>query len=99
MEKCLLCKKLTGKLSPNQACFYIGLEKMFEMDEETFLNYIQPIFWYIGKDKAWLWKCNAIRAMANSYEAKYGEYIKKACRDSNENVRKMAAWACEKVGL
>ncbi|WP_094605952.1 hypothetical protein SPSIL_055610 [Sporomusa silvacetica DSM 10669] len=78
---------------------FIGIEKMFEMDDETFLNYIQPKLWYINQERAWLWKCNAIRAMVNSYEAKYGEYIKKACHNNNENVRDMAIWACEKLGL
>ena len=72
---------------------------MFEMDEKTFLNYIQPKFWYISRDRAWLWKCNAVRAMANSYEVKYGDYIKQACHDTNERVREMAVWARKKLGL
>jgi len=83
----------------NELANHISLEKIYEMDEETFLNYIQPKFWYINQDRAWLWKCNAIRAMANSYEAKYGDYIKKACHDNNENVREMAVWARKKLGL
>lgn len=78
---------------------YIGIEKMFQMDEETFSKHIQPKFWYINQDRVWLWKCNTIRAMANSYEAKYGDYIRQACHDSNENVREMAVWACAKLGL
>lgn len=83
----------------NELTNFIGIEKMFEMDEKTFLNYIKPKFWYINQDRVWLWKCNAIRAMVNSYEDKYGEYIKKACHDNNENIRDMAIWACEKLGL
>jgi len=78
---------------------YIGIEKLFEMDEEAFLKYIQPKFWYINQDRVWLWKCNAIRAMANSYEARYGDYIEKACHDNNKNVREMAVWARKKLGL
>lgn len=83
----------------NELINYIGLEKIFEMDEITFLNCIQPRFWLIGRNKGWLWKCNAVRAMANSCDAKYNEYIKKALNDSDKNVRNMAAWACEKLGL
>ncbi len=83
----------------DQVARYIGIDKMFELDEETFLNHIQPKFWYINQDRVWLWKCNALRAMANSYEARYGDYIKQACHDTNEKVREMAVWAREKLGL
>ena len=37
-----------------------------QMDENTLLDVIYPRFWYISKDRIWLWKCNAIRAMVNS---------------------------------
>ena len=74
-------------------------EKIAAMDEKTFLEIIQPRFWYIGKGSIWLWKSNAIRAMANSHDEKYHSYIKRACRESDENVRTMASWACEKLGI
>ena len=74
-------------------------EKIAEMDEKTFLEIIQPRFWYIPKGNIWLWKCNAIRAMANSHDAKYHTYIRQACRESDENVRSMASWACKKLGI
>jgi len=74
-------------------------EKILEMDEETFLKRLQPRFWYIGKDGVWLWKCNAIRAMANSLDEKYHTLIKGACDESHENVRSMAKWACRKAGI
>jgi epoxyqueuosine reductase len=83
----------------NDLLDYLSLEKILEMDEETFLNIIQPRFWYIGKDNIWLWKSNAIRAMVNSNEIKYHEFIKKACQNENEKVQEMAVWACEKLGL
>jgi len=78
---------------------YIDIEKIFEMDERTFLNHIQPRFPLINQERAWLWKCNAINAMANSYNAKYSKYIKKACHDENENIREIAAWVCKNLGL
>jgi epoxyqueuosine reductase len=77
----------------------LTLEKIAEMDEKTFLEMIQPKFWYTEKESIWLWKCNAIRAMANSHDAKYHTYIRQACRESDENVRSMASWACKKLGI
>jgi epoxyqueuosine reductase len=74
-------------------------EKIAEMDETTFLEKIQPRFWYIGKESIWLWKSNAIRAMANSRDAKYHVYLRQACGDSDENVSSMASWACTKLGI
>ena len=74
-------------------------QKIAEMDEKTFLERIQPRFWYIAKEGIWLWKSNAIRAMANSNDKKYHKYIKQARRESDEKVRVMANWACKKLGL
>lgn len=78
---------------------YISPEKIAEMDEKTLVDIMTPLFWIIGKDKLWMWKCNAIRSMANSNDAKYNCYIKKLCDDDNENVRQAANWACEKLGI
>jgi len=44
---------------------YFTPEAVAEMDEETFLNVVQPRFWYIDKDGLWIWKRNARRAMEN----------------------------------
>jgi len=73
-------------------------EKIFEMDEKTFLETINPRFWYIGDKKMWLWKCNALRAMVNSKEGKYDHYITKASCDNDENIKAMADWALCKLG-
>ncbi len=74
-------------------------EKIAEMDEKVFLELIQPRFAYIGKKSIWIWKCNAIRAMANSENQKYHSHIRKACNDCDENVKTMASWACKKLGI
>lgn len=74
-------------------------ENIVQMDEKTFQSVLQPRFWYIEKDGLWIWKCNALQAMANSGEPKYEKYIISACDDINENVREMAKWACKKLGL
>lgn len=74
-------------------------EKIAEMDERTFLEIIQPRFSYISKKSIWLWKCNAIRAMANSGDPKYHGHIRQACMESDENVKATARWACNKLGI
>ena len=78
---------------------FLTLENIVEMDEEMFLSIVQPRFWYIEKNGLWIWKCNAIRAMANSNDVKYHKYIMKACTDRNENIRNMAVWARNRLGL
>lgn len=77
----------------------ITLEKILALDEEYFTTVLNPRFWYIGKKRTWLWKCNALRAMANLGDPKYHELIRKACGDENEHVREIAEWACKKVGI
>ena len=54
-------------------------EKIAEMDEKPSWNIIQPRFVH-RKGSIWLWRCNAIRTMANSHDAKYHPYIKQACK-------------------
>lgn len=83
----------------DQLSSHIGLEKMSEMDEKTFTDIIGPRFWYINREQSWLWKCNAIRAIANSRQAEYYDCVKQAADDENEKVREMAVWAMEKLGL
>jgi epoxyqueuosine reductase len=78
---------------------YLSLESLWKMDEKTFLDIIQPRFWYIGQDGLWIWKCNALRAMVNSGDNKYHEYIKEAVEDRDPNIRNMGAWACQKLGI
>jgi epoxyqueuosine reductase len=78
---------------------YLSLERLCKMDEKTFLEVIKPRFWYIGKDGLWMWKCNALRAMVNSGDKKYHEYIKEAIKEDNKNIRDMAFWACQKLGI
>jgi epoxyqueuosine reductase len=71
----------------------ISLEKLADMDQETYEQKVQPRFWYIGKKDIWQWKSNAIRAMANTGKAEYEPQIEKAMTDPHTNVRAMAAWA------
>lgn len=78
---------------------YLSLESIWKMDERTFLDVIQPRFWYIGQDGLWIWKCNALRAMANSGDPKYHSYIKEALENPDPNICKTALWACQQLGI
>ncbi|MBC8061638.1 MAG: epoxyqueuosine reductase [Clostridiaceae bacterium] len=80
----------------NEISEIISLEKIFTMDENTLMNVLKPRFWYISEDRIWLWKCNTLRAMANTGDNKYSKLIKDACNDNNDKVRKMALWALKK---
>lgn len=78
---------------------YLSLERLWKMDEKTFLEVIQPRFWYIGKDGLWIWKYNALRAMVNSGDKEYHKYIKEARKEGNQNIRNMGIRACQKLGI
>jgi len=77
----------------------LSLKQILTMDENTLQEHIYPRFWYIDKDRFWLWKCNAIRAMVNSKDNKYNDLIKEACNDRNDNIRTMANWACKQLEI
>jgi epoxyqueuosine reductase len=76
----------------------LTLESLAEMDDDSFIQTIYPKLWYIEKDQLWLWRCNVLRAMANSKNKDYIHHIRPALKHSNENIREMAAWAYERLG-
>ena len=78
---------------------YMKPEILLEMDEETFLRVVQARFFYIGKDKQWLWKCNALRTMINEGDAKYHPLIKKYANHEDKRLGDLAKWGIEKLGL
>ena len=101
-----VCPKNKGKWTEGREFPGLGAmaellspENIARMDEKTFLSQIQPRFWYIGTEGFWLWKSNAIRAMANSNDPKYHDYIRQARHERDEKVKNMANWACGKLGL
>lgn len=71
-------------------------EAVITMDVATFLDVLQPRFWYISKNDIWQWKVNAIRALANMESVKYQEQFSLFLDDSDERVREMASWALAK---
>jgi epoxyqueuosine reductase len=71
----------------------LTLDRLFRMTQPEYEEVIQPRFWYIGKEDLWMWKSNALRAMANTGDAAYRPLIEEACTDPHERVREMALWA------
>jgi epoxyqueuosine reductase len=78
---------------------YLKPENILKMDEETYINIINPRFWYTGKDGLWLWKCNALRNMINSGLSEYHELIKQCCNDADERIKEIARWGCVKLNI
>ena len=45
---------------------YLQPERILEMDEDTYVNIVNPRFWYMGKDNIQQWKDNARRNLKNA---------------------------------
>ena len=91
------CPANKGKLNGSEEYPLLGVyeeylkpERLFEMDADTYVNIINPRFWYVGEDGLWLWRCNALRSMINSGDKKYHSLIKQACDHEDERVREIA---------
>jgi epoxyqueuosine reductase len=101
-----VCPQNYGKLTGNEDFpllteyeDILKLENILTMDEDTYLNVINPRFFYTGREGLWLWKCNALRAMINSKDAKYHKTIKEHCNNEDLRLREIAVWGCKKLGL
>jgi len=77
----------------------LSLEQIIDMDDEFYLNVIQPKFWYVRPDNIWVWKVNALNAMKNDHQQKYEPYIKKCLNDGNDRISEMAKWVCESLNI
>ncbi len=73
-------------------------DRLAGMTQSTYEEIIQPRFWYIKKEDLWMWKSNALRAMANSGEERYHSLIKEARDNADRRVREMARWAEQSIG-
>ena len=71
---------------------FFSPEHILEMDEDTYVNIVNPRYWYAGKENMWLWQCNALRSMINSKDAKYHALIDKYCDHTDERIRAVAQW-------
>jgi epoxyqueuosine reductase len=75
----------------------LTFKNLIEMDDDSFIQAVYPKLWYIEKDQVWLWRCNILRAMANSKNKEYIHCIQRTLKHSNKNIREMAAWAYERL--
>ena len=78
---------------------YLKPERILEMNDDTYINIINPRFWYASEGGAWLWKCNALRSMINSGDRKYHGFIKQSCGRPDSRIREVAQWGCRTLGL
>jgi epoxyqueuosine reductase len=99
-----VCPLNHGKWEPkeefpqlNEIVHELTLERLFRMTQAVYEQIIQPRYWYISKENLWIWKCNALRAMANSGKVEYHHLIQEACNDPDEHIQQMAHWAEQKI--
>lgn len=74
-----------------------SLTQIVDADYKYLTDVVQPKLWSIPKDKVWRYKTNALNAMLNQYNPEYLPYIRRACNDTNENVRNMASWVLSRL--
>lgn len=77
----------------------LSYELIMNMDYELMRSMLPPKFWYIQPGQVWKWKCNVLNAMKNTFKEDYLPYIKRALKDSQPEVREMAAWVFESVSV
>ena len=78
---------------------YLKPENLLNMDEDTYINIINPRFWYGGPEGLWRWKANALRSMINSRKAEYHQIIKEHLNHEDERLGELAQWGCSKLGI
>ncbi len=76
---------------------YLSLEQLCLLDDKTLEAKLSSLFFYIGHDKIWKWRIQALRAMAYEYKPKYLPYIQNALNNDNELIREMAKWVLETI--
>jgi epoxyqueuosine reductase len=68
----------------------VTLPGICSMTEARMRELLLPRFWFIQPDRLWLWKHNALRAMANVWNPGYEEEAALAARDASPEVRQAA---------
>ena len=82
---------------------FLTPEKIMEMDDAFYKQYVQPKFFYLNPDELWKWKVDTLCFMHNQYQESYKPYILKACHSPHEKIREMAncisieRWGSEKL--
>ncbi|MCL2565700.1 MAG: epoxyqueuosine reductase [Defluviitaleaceae bacterium] len=78
---------------------YFKPENLLTMDEDTYMNIVNPKFFYGGKEGLWRWRVNALRSMINLGKEEYYQLIKDHCNHEDERLRELAQWGCDKLGI
>jgi len=78
---------------------YLTPERILAMDEATFDNVMRPRFFAAGTGSLWLWKCNVLRSLVNSGDARYHALIRQYATHADARVREIALWGCGRLGL
>lgn len=74
------------------------LRALLHMDEQYYIEKIQPHMFYMPPGEIWRFQMNAARAMGNSLNSEYKEELERCLAENqDERVREMAAWALEKL--
>jgi epoxyqueuosine reductase len=77
----------------------LTIEGILEMDEDYYVNTVQPKFWYLERHHLCVWKVNVLNAMRNNYKDTYGPLIRKCLDDPNDRVRRMAKLVCDALHI
>lgn len=83
----------------NELSEAVSLEDIVMMDGAQLKALLGKKFWFITPENMWIWKANALRAMANSYKEEYKEVILSAAKSENEKIREMAEWATKRNAI
>lgn len=75
----------------------ISLIKLIEAEYSWLEQVLNPLLWYIPKNKCWRYKTNALNAMRNSWRPEYMPAVRRACQDEKAQVRRMARWVSNLV--
>lgn len=78
---------------------YLTAERILGMEEDFYINRVQPKFFYLSPQELWKLQVNTLNYMDNRYREQYKPLILEACKSKYEKVREMAAAICEKRRL
>jgi epoxyqueuosine reductase len=68
----------------------ISPDKIVSMNYDFLRDVMSKKFWYICGDDVWMWKRNALNAMKNLGDRRYGAALKVALLDGDNRVREIA---------
>lgn len=77
---------------------YFDLSALLHMDQQYYIEKVQPHMFYMPADEIWRFQMNAARAMGNSLDPKYKDDLSRCLAENpDERVREIAVWALDKL--